>query len=44
MKNKMGFGKTGIFYLKLTFLDVWDMPNGFITNWVTSWSLRPSKN
>ena len=33
----MGFGKTwDFFYLNLTILDVWDMPNGFMTNWVTA--------
>ena len=36
MKNKRRFGKTWhFFYLKLTILNVWDMPNGFMTNWVT---------
>ena len=35
MKNEMGFGKSAIFQLKLAILDVWDMPNGFMTNWVT---------
>ena len=35
MKNKKGFGKTWhFFYLKLTILDVWDMLNSFMTNWV----------
>ena len=36
MKTKKAFGKTWYFlYLKLTILDVWDMPNGFTTNWLT---------
>ena len=36
MKNKRGFGKTWhLFYLKLTIFNVWDMPNVFMTNWVT---------
>ena len=36
MKNKRGFGKSWhFFYFKLTILNVWDMPNGFMTNWVT---------
>ena len=36
MKNKGRFGKTwNFFYLKPTILDVWDMSNGFMTNWVT---------
>ena len=36
MKNKRGFGKTwNFFYLKPTILYVWDMSNGFMTNWVT---------
>ena len=36
MKNKRKFGKTwNVFYLKLPILDVWDMPNDFMTNWVT---------
>ena len=43
MKNKRVFGKGwNVFYLKLTILDVRDMPNGFMTNWVTPWSLWPS--
>ena len=33
MKNKRGFGKTWHFFqLKLTILDDWNMPNGFVTN------------
>ena len=44
MKNKRGFGKTCHFFpLKLLILDDWAMPNGFMTNWVTPWSLWPSK-
>ena len=39
----MGFEKPDIFQLKLTILDVWDMPNGFMTNWVTPWLLLYSK-
>ena len=41
MKNKRGFGTTWHFFfkLKLTILDIWDMPNGFMTNWVTPCSL-----
>ena len=40
MKNKRGFGKTWhFFYLKFTTLDVWHMPDDFITNWVTPRSL-----
>ena len=36
MKNKRGFGKTwDFFYLKPPILDVWDMSNGFMSNWVT---------
>ena len=36
MKNKRGFGKTwDLFQLKLTTLDDGDMPNGFMTDWVT---------
>ena len=36
MKNQRRFGKTWhFFYLKLTILNVWDMPNGFMTNWIT---------
>ena len=36
MKNKRGFGKTShFFYLKPTILDLWDMSNGFTTNWLT---------
>ena len=36
MENKRGFAKTWhFFYLKPTILDVWDMSNGFMTNWVT---------
>ena len=27
------------FYLKLTIFDVWDMPNGFIVDWITPGSL-----
>ena len=37
MKNKKGAGI--FFYLKLTIFDVWDMPNGFIVDWVTPGSL-----
>ena len=37
MKNKSGLGKTWhSFNLKLTIFNVWDMPNDFMTNWVTS--------
>ena len=44
MGNKRRFGKTWyFFYLKLTTLDVWRMPDDFITNWITPRSLRPSK-
>ena len=37
MKRKEGFEKTFFVFvlLKLTILDVWNMPNGFMTNWVT---------
>ena len=36
MKTKREFAKTWhFFYLKPTILDVWDMSNGFMTNWVT---------
>ena len=35
MKIKGGLEKSGIFQLKLTILNDWDMRNGFITNWVT---------
>ena len=32
----MGLEKPGIFFnLKFTILNVWDMPNGLMTNWVT---------
>ena len=45
MQNKRGFGKIWhFFYLKPTILDVWDMSNGFMTNWVTPWLLWLSKN
>ena len=44
MKNKWGFEKTWYFFgFKLTILDDWDMPNGFMTNWVTRGSLCFSK-
>ena len=37
MKNGRRFGKAWhFFYLKLTFLNVWNMSNDFMTNWVTS--------
>ena len=40
MKNKRGLGKTWhSFQLKVTILDVWDMPNGSMTDWVTPSSL-----
>ena len=33
---KGGLEKRGMFfYLRPTILDVWDMSNGFMTNWVT---------
>ena len=36
MKNKRGFGKAwNFFYLKLTISNIWIMPTGFMTNWVT---------
>ena len=43
MKIKESLGKPGIFWLKLTILDAWDMLNGFITNRATALLLRPSK-
>ena len=36
MKIKRKFKKTSdFFYPKLTIPNIWDMPNGFMTNWVT---------
>ena len=36
MKNKRRLGKTWhFFYFTLTVLDVWDITNGFMTNWAT---------
>ena len=36
MKNKRGLKNFGIFFqLKATILDVWDISNGFMTNYVT---------
>ena len=44
MKNKRGFQKTWhSFKLKLIILDDWGMSNSSMTNWVTPWSLWPSK-
>ena len=41
MESKQGFGETC--HLIFLILDIWDMPSSFMTNWVTAWSLWPSK-
>ena len=43
MKIKESLEKPGIFWLKFTILDAWDMSNGFMTNRATALSLRPQK-
>ena len=43
MKIKESLEKPGIFWLKFTILDAWDMSNGCVTNRATALSLRPSK-
>ena len=43
MKIKESLEKPGIFWLRFTILDAWDMSNGFMTNRATALSLRPSK-
>ena len=43
MKIKESLEKPGIFWLKFTILDAWDMSNGCMTNRATALSLRSSK-
>ena len=40
MKDERGFGKTWYFFsLNSLFMMIWDMSNGFMTDWVTPRSL-----
>ena len=43
MKIKESLEKPGIFWLKFTILDAWDMSNGCMTNWATAYHCDPQK-